>query len=100
MICDIGDNTPRKLDAPIDVQCKKCGQKYSVRLFPLRAECGMTELAEFLESNQQKQTVGLGDIVANVIQTVTLGLVKPSPGCGCEERKQLLNRLWEWKASR
>jgi hypothetical protein len=100
MICDIGDNSPRRLAEPVNVQCNLCGQTYSVRLFPLRAECEMTELAEFLKTHDATDVVGLGDVVASVIQTLTFGLVQPSPGCGCEERKQALNRWWNWKADR
>ena len=100
MICDIEDNSPRKLDAPVEVQCRLCGQKYSVRIFPLRAECGMTDLAEFLHTQEVHKMHGLGDVVADVIQAVTFGLVKPSAGCGCEGRKEMLNRWWSWKASR
>jgi|DEB19_MinimDraft_3_1074340.scaffolds.fasta_scaffold11812_5 hypothetical protein len=99
MICDIGDNSPRKLDTPIDVQCKLCGQIYSVRLFPLRAECQMSELSEFLQQSDQ-QITGLGDVVASVIKTVTFGLVQPSSECGCEQRKEMLNRWWSWKSAK
>ncbi len=34
-------------------------------------------------------TVGLGDVVAGAAKAVG---VKPSPGCGCEKRRQALNR--------
>ena len=100
MICQLEDNTPRSLPSPIEVVCINCGTKYLVRVFPLRAECPMGELAGFLESTEPEKTVGLGDVVADVIQAVTFGLVKPSAGCGCEGRKEMLNRWWSWKASR
>lgn len=60
----------------------------------------MSDLADFFEHATQPETVGLGDVVADVIQAVTFGLVKPSAGCGCEGRKEMLNRWWSWKASR
>jgi hypothetical protein len=59
----------------------------------------MGELAEFLEQSEPK-TTGLGDVVAAVIDTVTLGLLKPATGCGCEGRKKMLNQWWSWKSSR
>jgi hypothetical protein len=99
MFCDIGDNTPRRLDSPINVQCKTCGTQYTVRLFPLRAECGMTELREFLESADSNKR-GLGDVVADMIDTITFGLLKPTAGCGCEQRKEMLNSWWSWKSGR
>jgi hypothetical protein len=34
-------------------------------------------------------TVGLGDVVAGAAKAVG---VKPSPGCGCEKRREALNR--------
>ena len=100
MICDIEDNSRRRLDSPIPVTCRRCGAQYMVRLFPLRAECGMGDVAEFLEAYDKATTVGLGDVAASVIQTVTLGMVKPSADCGCEGRKQMLNNWWSWRASR
>ncbi len=99
MNCQLQDNSPRRLDAPEEVVCVNCGTKYFVRIFPLRAECPMGELAEFLQDTEP-ETVGLGDVVADVIQAVTLGLLKPSPGCGCDGRKELLNQWWSWKSSR
>lgn len=39
---------------------------------------------------------GLGDTVANVIQAVTFGLVKPCGGC--KERQEALNRLMPYKS--
>lgn len=97
MMCDIGDNTPRRLEDPIEVSCRWCEQKYFVRLFPLRAECQLSEVAEFLQEHDSRVT-GLGDVVEKVIAVATLGLIKPSGGCGCEDRKKWLNQLWSWKA--
>lgn len=97
MICDIPDNTKRRLDEPIEVQCRRCGAKYFARLFPLRAECGLSDVADFLEQTDE-QTTGLGDVVAKVINTVTFGLLKKSEGCGCQERQDWLNKFWSWKA--
>lgn len=100
MICDIGDNSPRRHETPVTVKCRRCGAQYLVRLFPLHAECGMGDLVEFWELHDTQETVGLGDVVADMIQAVTFGLVKPSAGCGCDGRKEMLNRWWSWKASR
>jgi hypothetical protein len=95
MICDIPDNTRKRLDEPIEVQCRRCGAKYFARLFPLRAECGLSEVGDFLE---QSETTGLGDIVEKVIDTVTFGMIEKKPSCGCEERKNWLNKFWSWKS--
>lgn len=100
MICDIEDNSPRRLESPVQVKCRRCGATYLVRLFPLHAECGMGDVAEFFESYVQEKTVGFGDVVADLIESVTFGMLKPSPGCGCDGRKEMLNRWWSWKASR
>lgn len=97
MICDIGDNSPRRLAEPVEVQCRWCGTKYFVRLFPIRVECGMSDVADFLET-AEPPTVGLGDVVEKIIQTATFGLVRKSHGCGCEDRKNWLNQFWSWKA--
>lgn len=97
MICDIGDNTPRRLEEPTEVQCRLCNAKYFVRLFPIRAECGLSEVGEFLQAEDDK-TTGLGDVVEKIIDTVTLGMLPKSSGCGCEDRKEWLNKLWSWKS--
>ena len=101
MNCQIIDNSPRSLPEPTEVQCVNCKTKYLVRVFPLRAECPMGELAGYLESQEtQYEITGLGDFVASVIDKVTFGLIKPSPGCGCDGRREMLNRWWSWKSSR
>lgn len=94
MICDIPENTPRRVDPPETVQCRRCGSVYTVGLYPLRAQCAMSELEEFLVSVEPGPATGLGDIVEKVIQIATFGLLKKGPGCGCEARKQWLNKLW------
>jgi hypothetical protein len=35
---------------------------------------------------------GLGDTVEAVIKRATFGRVRPKKGCGCEKRKQWLNK--------
>lgn len=42
--------------------------------------------------------IGLGDVVEIVIRVVTMGRLKPWPGCGCKSRKAWLNRIvvWGW----
>lgn len=97
MNCDIPDNVKKKLVEPIEVQCRRCGQKYFARLFPLRAECGLSEVGDFLQAEDDKVT-GLGDVVEKVIDTLTLGYLEKRPGCGCEQRKEWLNKFWSWKA--
>lgn len=97
MICDIGDNSPRRLEDPTEVQCRWCGQKYFVRLFPLHSECSMSELRGFLEE-QQSIVIGLGDVVEKAIDIVTFGMVNKTDGCGCEKRKEWLNKLLSWKS--
>ena len=101
MNCQILDNSPRSLPQPVEVHCVNCGTKYLVRVFPLRAECPMGELAEYLGAQEpQYEITGLGDVVAGIIDTVTFGLIKPSAGCNCDGRKEMLNRWWSWKSSR
>ena len=95
MICDIGDNTPRRLEEPIEVQCRLCSATYFVRLFPIRAECGLSEVGEFLAENER---TGLGDVVEKLIDTVTFGMLPKSSGCGCEDRTEWLNPVWSWKS--
>jgi hypothetical protein len=96
MMCDIGDNSRRRLDAPIAVQCKVCNLVYNVRVFPLRAPCGGSDVQDFID-HVEGTTTGLGDIVGKAIETVTFGMVKSSEGCGCEKRKAWLNNLWSWR---
>ena len=61
----------------------------------------MGELAGFLGSQEPEiHMTGLGDVVANVIDKVTFGLIKPSAGCNCDGRREMLNRWWSWKSSR
>jgi hypothetical protein len=98
MNCDIPDNTPRRVDTPETVQCRRCGYVYTVSLYPLRAQCSMSELDDFLASVEPQASVGLGDLVEKVIQVVTFGTIKKAPGCGCEERKNWLNKFWSWKS--
>lgn len=43
---------------------------------------------------------GLGDAVAWVIRKLTFGRLKPTPDCGCGERKERLNRWWERLSNR
>jgi len=45
---------------------------------------------EVIEPEQIKETVGLGDVVESV--TKALG-IKKTKGCGCNERKALLNQI-------
>ena len=40
-------------------------------------------------SGAQQSLPGLGDVVAGAAKAVG---VKPSPGCGCEKRREALNR--------
>ena len=94
MNCIFPDNSPRRLEDREETTCKRCGATYFVRLYPVRAECGLSDVGEFLDSTER---TGLGDVVAKVISAVTLGLVKKSPGCGCEERQRTLNQWWNWK---
>jgi hypothetical protein len=82
---------------PVEVVCRRCGAKYFVRLFPVRAECGLSEVGDFLETEQR---TGLGDVVEKVIDAVTFGLLPKSQGCGCEARKEFLNRWWSWKSAK
>ena len=96
MLCDFGENSHKRLEAPVEVQCRRCGSKYLVRLLPLRVECGMSDVIDFLDNITPRST-GLGDIVAKAIDTVTLGLLKKTEGCGCQERQDWLNKLWSWK---
>jgi ribosomal protein L37E len=99
MICDIPDNTRKQLDEPTEVQCRRCGAKYFVRLFPIRAECGLSEVGDFWQAEDDKRT-GLGDVVEKIINTVTFGKMDKRLGCGCEQRKEWLNKFWSWKSGR
>jgi hypothetical protein len=74
------------------VTCVRCGRSVRVPLFPFRCVCG-------LQTNEDGSTVSLrnhqlGDRIEIAIdRTMTrLGLRKPR-GCGCEGRKQWLNRV-------
>jgi hypothetical protein len=96
MICEFEDNSPRRLETPIEVRCINCNATYRVRLFPLRAECGASDMREYME-HVASTTTGLGDVVASIIKVATLGMLKPSEGCGCDGRKQALNQLWSWR---
>ena len=95
MNCDIPDNTRKRLDEPAEVQCRRCGANYFVRLFPIRAECGLSEVGEFLAENER---TGLGDVVEKIIDKITFGQFDKRPGCGCEQRKEWLNKFWSWKS--
>jgi len=97
MLCDIENNVPRRLNEPVEVQCRRCGAKYAIRVFPLRAECGLSDVAEFWNSVEQDEIAGLGDLVERAISAVTFGLIEKKEGCGCDDRKQWLNKLWSWK---
>lgn len=96
MLCDIGDNTPRRLAEPVEVTCTRCGTRYYLRRFPLHAPCRIGDIGEFLNEVDDGR-IGLGDVVAAVIKAATLGLVQPSPGCGCEDRRKWLNQWTIWK---
>ena len=57
------------------------------------------------ESNQQKQSQGLGDTIAKVtrffgIDKVADAIAKlaGAEGCGCEERKEMLNELFPYES--
>jgi hypothetical protein len=39
---------------------------------------------------------GFGDTVADFIKRATWGWLKPTPGCGCEKRRDWLNRLFPY----
>ena len=57
----------------------------------------MSELRGFLEE-QQSIVIGLGDVVEKAIDIVTFGMVNKTNGCGCEKRKEWLNKLLSWKS--
>lgn len=97
MNCQIPDNSPRVESVPQEVSCRLCGTKYFLRVFPLHAQCPMGEVQEFLEEHTPP-TVGLGDVIEKVIATVTLGLLKGTEHCGCNQRKQWLNEWWSWRS--
>ena len=44
------------------------------------------------------KTIVLGDVVARCISVLTFGMVKSGEACGCEKRREWLNRfvVWGW----
>ena len=58
--------------------CTRCGRVWRFHSLGVAVAC-------------LDQTTGLGDIVASVIKTATLGLVQPCGGC--DERRKWLNRF-------
>ena len=45
-----------------------------------------------------RQWIGLGTLLQAAIMIVTFGKLKPWPGCGCDKRKDWLDRIpvWGW----
>lgn len=48
-------------------------------------------------SEDNKVSRGLGDTVAKVIAITSLGSIKPKKGCGCDKRKDILNKAFPYK---
>lgn len=46
------------------------------------------------EAAHPRRYRGLGDLVAAMIHWITLGGLRARTGCGCERRRQWLNRWW------
>jgi len=46
-------------------------------------------------SEEKPKSVGLGDTVANAIQTITFGTVKPCQAC--KKRQEALNQMFPYK---
>lgn len=62
--------------------CEKCGSEMTLIQNTIwLCPCGAEKM----------QNKGLGDVVADVIEAATFGLLKPCSAC--EKRKQWLNRL-------
>ena len=95
MICEFEPHYEGRLENPVTVRCDHCGRQITTRTFPVRAECSMTPLREFLADpfkvQEAKKRFGLGDLVELGIKVATFGLVKPKEGCGCDERKKKWN---------
>ena len=77
----------------VDVICSRCDRKLSVAVFPLRCSCGLVTYEDGSTSSLHHHQ--LGDVVS--IGLERLGIRK-RPGCGCERRKQRLNRWGRYLA--
>jgi hypothetical protein len=102
MNCTFEDNSPRVLESPIEVRCIVCNRIMNVRVFPVHATCEGSDFAEFVdhvESSRAVKIVGLGDVVAKAIDTLTFGLIHKAAGCGCDQRQEWLNSLLSWKST-
>ena len=97
MKCDFGSVPIGRVSTPISVRCVRCNRVVTASLFPVHAECGGNDLEDYIAS---RRGVGLGDVVAIVISTMTFGLVKSTEGCGCAERRKKLNDLMRFGGAR
>ena len=96
MLCDFGPREYVTYESPRTVICSVCNREITTRFFPVTAPCGGSDVSDFLE-HVAGTTVGLGDVVASAIRIATLGMVAPTPDCGCDQRKAWLNNLWSWR---
>lgn len=98
MNCEFEPRYEGRQPERVKVRCIYCGDEIETRTFPIRSECSMGPLQEFLNDpvkvENAKKRFGLGDVVAIGIKIATLGLVKPSKECGCAERREKLNDLF------
>jgi hypothetical protein len=102
MNCIFEDNSPRTLDSPIEVRCLVCNLSLKVRVFPVHCHCDGSDFQEFIEHIETKnggKIVGLGDVVAKAIDTLTFGLIHKTAGCGCDKRQAWLNSLLSWRST-
>ena len=59
-------------------------------------DCKYNTYKEDIES----KSIGLGDTVMKVIKIATLGKIRPKQGCGCNKRRNKLNRLFPYKKNK
>ncbi len=103
MMCEFEPKHEGRLPEPVRVECKWCGQVVTTRTFPVRAECELGEVQEFIKATPEYQQYktqggpsrGLGDFIADVISVATFGLITSGKSCGCERRRDKLNRAWK-----
>lgn len=84
MNCDFrptGETNSRGLPK---LRCRRagCAQVCFTRHDPTRIRCAC----------KHPTLLALGEATAAVVKATTLGLVREKPGCGCAQRRKMLNR--------
>lgn len=77
-------------------RCRVCGFTIAPTFFPparIRRACRQWDPGRVVDTTTDRKQRGLGDTIAWCIDKLSFGRMKGREGCGCQRRREWLNRL-------